>query len=72
MICANPDHLVERGERLVWCAGALAALYEGQGGNVVYAGKPHAPIYQLALRHRRQAWPAAPCRAKRSWPSATA
>lgn len=49
MICANPDHLVERGERLVWCAGALAALYEGQGGNVVYAGKPHAPIYQLAF-----------------------
>jgi HAD superfamily hydrolase (TIGR01459 family) len=49
MICANPDHLVERGERLVWCAGALAALYEGQGGSVVYAGKPHAPIYQLAF-----------------------
>ena len=49
MVCANPDHLVERGERLVWCAGALAALYEGQGGNVVYAGKPHAPIYELAF-----------------------
>jgi HAD superfamily hydrolase (TIGR01459 family) len=49
MICANPDHLVERGDRLVWCAGALAALYEGQGGSVVYAGKPHAPIYQLAF-----------------------
>ncbi len=32
MICANPDHLVERGDRLVWCAGALAALYERQGG----------------------------------------
>jgi HAD superfamily hydrolase (TIGR01459 family) len=49
MICANPDHLVERGDRLVWCAGALAALYEGHGGSVVYAGKPHAPIYQLAF-----------------------
>jgi HAD superfamily hydrolase (TIGR01459 family) len=49
MVCANPDHLVERGERLVWCAGALAALYEGQGGSVVYAGKPHAPIYDLAF-----------------------
>ena len=49
MICANPDHLVERGERLVWCAGALAALYEGQGGSVVYAGKPHAPIYRARL-----------------------
>jgi HAD superfamily hydrolase (TIGR01459 family) len=49
MICANPDRLVERGDRLVWCAGALAALYEGHGGSVVYAGKPHAPIYQLAF-----------------------
>jgi len=49
MICANPDHLVERGDRLVYCAGALAALYEKLGGSVVYAGKPHAPIYKLAL-----------------------
>jgi HAD superfamily hydrolase (TIGR01459 family) len=49
MICANPDHLVERGDKLVYCAGALAAIYEQLGGNVVYAGKPHAPIYELAL-----------------------
>ncbi|MGZ8401223.1 MAG: HAD hydrolase-like protein, partial [Methyloceanibacter sp.] len=35
--------------RLVYCAGALAALYEKVGGSVVYAGKPHAPIYALAL-----------------------
>ena len=49
MICANPDHMVERGDRLVWCAGALAQLYEQQGGPVIYAGKPYAPIYHLAL-----------------------
>jgi HAD superfamily hydrolase (TIGR01459 family) len=49
MICANPDHLVERGDKLVYCAGALAAIYETLGGSVVYAGKPHAPIYELAL-----------------------
>jgi len=48
MICANPDHLVERGDRLVWCAGALAAAYEKAGGAVVYAGKPYAPIYALS------------------------
>jgi HAD superfamily hydrolase (TIGR01459 family) len=48
MICANPDHLVERGAELVWCAGALAAAYEKAGGAVVYAGKPYAPIYALA------------------------
>jgi HAD superfamily hydrolase (TIGR01459 family) len=49
MICANPDHLVERGDRLVWCAGALAAAYEKAGGAVIYAGKPYAPVYALAL-----------------------
>jgi HAD superfamily hydrolase (TIGR01459 family) len=49
MICANPDHLVERGDSLLYCAGALAALYEREGGKVVYAGKPYAPIYLLAL-----------------------
>jgi HAD superfamily hydrolase (TIGR01459 family) len=49
MICANPDIKVERGDRLVWCAGALAQLYQGLGGAVVYAGKPHAPVYDMAL-----------------------
>jgi HAD superfamily hydrolase (TIGR01459 family) len=49
MICANPDHMVERGDRLVWCAGALAGLYEQQGAPVIYAGKPYPPIYWLAL-----------------------
>jgi len=48
MICANPDHLVERGHRLVYCAGALAAVYEKEGGRVIYAGKPHGPVYELA------------------------
>ncbi len=49
MICANPDILVERGNRLVYCAGALAADYEAKGGQVIYAGKPHLPIYDRAL-----------------------
>jgi HAD superfamily hydrolase (TIGR01459 family) len=50
MICANPDHLVERGDKLVYCAGALAAIYEKLGGTVLYAGKPYGPIYELALK----------------------
>jgi HAD superfamily hydrolase (TIGR01459 family) len=50
MLCANPDHRVERGRRLVYCAGALAAVYEGFGGQVVYAGKPYLPIYALAMQ----------------------
>jgi HAD superfamily hydrolase (TIGR01459 family) len=49
MICANPDLVVERGERLVYCAGAVADLYGQLGGDVLYAGKPHRPIYERAL-----------------------
>ena len=50
MICANPDIVVERGDQLVYCAGAIADLYAAAGGSVVYAGKPHRPIYEEALR----------------------
>lgn len=50
MICANPDIVVRLGERPHWCAGVLARDYEALGGRVVMAGKPHAPIYALALR----------------------
>lgn len=49
MICANPDIMVERGDKLIYCAGALAADYEAKGGRVTYAGKPHAPIYERTL-----------------------
>lgn len=48
-ICANPDIIVELGDRLVYCAGALAEAYEALGGRVVQAGKPHAEIYRRAL-----------------------
>jgi HAD superfamily hydrolase (TIGR01459 family) len=48
-VCANPDIVVERGDRLIWCAGALAQAFEKIGGKVIYAGKPHAPVYDVAL-----------------------
>ncbi|MBX3581587.1 MAG: TIGR01459 family HAD-type hydrolase [Rhizobiaceae bacterium] len=48
-ICANPDIVVERGERLIWCAGALARDYAQLGGRTLIAGKPHRPIYEAAL-----------------------
>jgi HAD superfamily hydrolase (TIGR01459 family) len=48
MLCANPDIVVRVGERLVWCAGAVAQIYEKLGGRVVMAGKPYAAIYRLA------------------------
>lgn len=49
MVCANPDIVVERGDSLVYCAGALADAYATLGGDVLYCGKPHAPIYDTAL-----------------------
>jgi HAD superfamily hydrolase (TIGR01459 family) len=49
MVCANPDIVVERGDTLVYCAGALADAYAGLGGEVLYCGKPYAPIYDAAL-----------------------
>lgn len=50
MICANPDRVVQRGDRLIYCAGSLADLYESLGGRVTMAGKPFGPIYDLALK----------------------
>lgn len=50
MICANPDRVVEHGDQLVYCGGALGDLYEARGGKVLMAGKPYRPIYNEALR----------------------
>ena len=49
LICANPDRVVQRGSRLIYCGGSLADLYESLGGPVLMAGKPYAPIYDLSL-----------------------
>jgi HAD superfamily hydrolase (TIGR01459 family) len=49
MLCANPDLVVHRGDRLLYCAGALAQAYEAKGGKVIYYGKPHLPVYESAL-----------------------
>jgi len=55
MICANPDIVVERGEHLVYCAGAIADRYAARGGDVIYAGKPYRPIYDQAMAAARKA-----------------
>lgn len=54
LVCANPDIVVQFGDRLIWCAGAIAQDYANMGGRVVMAGKPHAPIYELARRELAQ------------------
>jgi HAD superfamily hydrolase (TIGR01459 family) len=53
-LCANPDIVVQRGDRLIYCAGAIARLYERIGGEVVYYGKPYAPVFKAALREARK------------------
>lgn len=50
LLCANPDIVVDRGHVREWCAGALAQLYTEMGGESLYFGKPHPPIYDLARR----------------------
>lgn len=54
-VCGNPDVVVERGDQLVYCAGALADLYRDMGGEVTYCGKPYRPIYDEALAHATKA-----------------
>src|SRR5579871_2690288 len=49
LICANPDIVVERGDRLIYCAGAIAELYVELGGEAIFYGKPHRPIYERAM-----------------------
>jgi HAD superfamily hydrolase (TIGR01459 family) len=49
LVCANPDIVVERGDRLIYCAGAIAELYLELGGDVIFYGKPHRPIYERAI-----------------------
>lgn len=50
MLCANPDVVVDLGDKRLWCAGALARDYEAMGGEALYYGKPHPPVYDLARR----------------------
>lgn len=49
MICANPDKIVKKGDTILYCAGKLAELYTARGGEVLMAGKPFSPIYDLAM-----------------------
>ena len=54
LICANPDRIVQKGDSIIYCGGAIADLYEEMGGRVVMAGKPFGPIYELALREAQR------------------
>jgi HAD superfamily hydrolase (TIGR01459 family) len=56
LLCTNPDIVVDFGDKRIYCAGALAALYDEMGGTSLYFGKPHAPIYELARRRLAATW----------------
>lgn len=57
-VCANPDRVVEKGDRLLYCAGALADRFEAYGGETLLVGKPEAPIYEASLSKLHRAAPA--------------
>lgn len=56
-LCANPDIVVQRGDKLVYCAGAIGRLYESLGGSVTYYGKPYAAVFETALAEARKLGP---------------
>ncbi len=64
MVCANPDRRVQRGDKTIYCAGALADVYAEFGGEVVMAGKPYAPIYDLAYAEAERRLGRAPDRGR--------
>lgn len=49
LLCANPDVRVQRGDRLIWCAGSIAEAYAARGGAAEIIGKPHPLIYDRAF-----------------------
>lgn len=53
-ICANPDLVVDVGDKRYLCAGSIAAEYERSGGTVFWAGKPHPSAYRAALERARE------------------
>lgn len=57
LLCANPDIVVDRGEVREWCAGKIAEIYSEMGGESLYFGKPHPPIYDLARRRMAELGP---------------
>ena len=49
LVCANPDIAVQRGEKLIPCAGAISKKYEEMGGKAINIGKPFSPIFDKAV-----------------------
>ena len=39
----------DRGNKIEYCAGSIAQIFEKLGGIAVYFGKPHKEIYQMCF-----------------------
>jgi HAD superfamily hydrolase (TIGR01459 family) len=48
-VCCNPDKQMITPQGLLPAPGAIAELYEKQGGTVTWIGKPYPGIYHFAL-----------------------
>lgn len=48
LFCANPDLVVDRGNRIIPCAGAIGDFYEKMGGQTIWIGKPKPYVYILS------------------------
>ncbi len=70
LVCANPDLVVQRGDQLIYCAGALAERYEQKGGSTIYAGKPYPPIYARGAQRGERGARTIHRQFARSWRSA--
>ncbi|MEI8146899.1 MAG: TIGR01459 family HAD-type hydrolase [Alphaproteobacteria bacterium] len=53
-LCGNPDKVVEVGDRLIYCAGALGDRYKEMGGEVLFAGKPFEPAYDACYDYAQR------------------
>ncbi len=53
LLCANPDRSVLIAGELRMGSGTLADLYADLGGTVLWFGKPHPAVYELAVEHLR-------------------
>lgn len=48
-VCGNADRLVQNGDQLVICAGAIAEAYRAMGAESIYThGKPNADVFKAA------------------------
>ena len=54
LVCTNPDLTVHRGDKVEYCAGYIAKIFEGLGGKTIYYGKPYKEIYEMCFKKKEK------------------